>query len=171
MRRPAQIKQWMSPEELAVWVREAPSKEAYKERLAIWLTYIGPYHARQVADMLQVSKQAVWLWVGRYNKHGPQGMQRKGRGGRRWAYLSLEEEAALLRSLEERAAQGEILTVPQILDEVRTAVGKKVSLAYLYKMLHRQGWRKLGPRPHHTRVDREKQEDFKKTSPPSSKRR
>lgn len=167
MRKPAQIKPWMSAEELAVWVREAPSKEAYKERLAIWLTYTGPYHARQVADLLQISKQAVWLWVGRYNKYGPQGLKRKGRGGRRWSYMSLEEEASLLGSLEERALRGEILNASQILDEVQKVVGKKVSLSYIYKLLHRQGWRKLGPRPHHTKADRQSQEDFKKTSRPS----
>ena len=171
MKRPAQIKPWVSVEELAVWVQEAPTRDAYRERLAIWLTQLGPYHAQQIADMLQVSKQAVWLWVGRYNKYGPQGLVRKGRGGRRWSYLSVGEEAALLHSLEQRALRGEVLTARQILGEVQQVVGKKVSLAYVYRVLHRQGWRKLGPRPYHTNADREAQEEFKKTSRPSSRKR
>ena len=83
MRRPAQIKPWISPEEMMVWVREAPGRDAYQKRLAIWLTHIGPFHAHQVADMLCVSKQAVWLWIGQYNRQGPEGLHRQGRGGRR----------------------------------------------------------------------------------------
>ena len=166
MRRPAQIKAWLSTEELALWVQQAPDREAYRRRLAIWLTHIGPFHAHQVATMLQVSKQAVWLWIGQYNRDGPQGLQRKGRGGRRWSYLSWAQERRLLRTLEERAVQGEVLTAVQLLPEIQKAVGRKVSLGYVYKMLHRQGWRKLGPRPHHVRVDKEAQEEFKKNSPP-----
>ncbi len=46
---PAQIKPHLSTEEMAVWVREAPTKETYKHRPAIWLTHIGPFHAHQVA--------------------------------------------------------------------------------------------------------------------------
>lgn len=85
MRKPAQIKSWLTPEELLSWLKEAPTVEAYQKRLAVWLTYIGPFHAQEVAKMLGVSKQAVWLWLGQYNKHGPDALDRKGRGGRRWS--------------------------------------------------------------------------------------
>ena len=65
MRGPAQIRSWVSEEELEAWVREAADREVYQKRLAIWLTKIGPYHAQEVARMLGVSKQAVWLWIGK----------------------------------------------------------------------------------------------------------
>lgn len=100
MRKPAQIESWLTPEELLSWLKEAPTVEAYQKRLAVWLTYIGPFHAQEVAKMLGVSKQAVWLWLGQYNKHGPDALGRKGRGGRRWSLISWEEEEALLNSLE-----------------------------------------------------------------------
>lgn len=35
MRPPAQIKRRLSEEELAIWVREAPNKDAYQKRLAM----------------------------------------------------------------------------------------------------------------------------------------
>ncbi len=165
MRLPAQIKPWLSFEELAVWVREAPSKETYQKRLAVWLTHIGPFPAHQVADLLQVSRQAVWLWVGQYNKDGPEGLTRKGRGGRRWAYLDWASEQSVLRLFEERAARGEILTAKQILPETEELVGQKISLGYIYGLLQRHKWRKLGPRPHHVKADQEKQAEFKKNSP------
>ena len=163
MRRPAQIKSWLDLEELAMWVREAPTRDSYQKRLAIWLTQVGPFHAHKVADMLQVSKQAVWLWVNQYNRKGPEGLDRKGRGGRRWSYLSWEEETVLLCSLENRALRGEILTVPQVVSELKKAIGKEISSGYVYKLFHRHGWRKLAPRPRHVQADRQSQEEFKKT--------
>ena len=103
MRKPAQIESWLTPEEWLSWLKEAPSVEAYQKRLAVWLTCLGPLHAQEIAKMLGVSKQAVWLWLGQYNKHGPVGLDRKGRGGRRWSLISWEEEETLLKSLENRA--------------------------------------------------------------------
>jgi transposase len=169
MRPPALIKRWLSEEELAVWVREAPSKDAYQKRLAVWLTHLR-HSAADVADFLQVSKPAVWRWVGQYNRLGPEGLRRKGRGGRRWSFLSWEKEQALLQSWEERALGGEILTAPQLVPEIEEAVGNPVSVDYVYKLLHRHDWRKLGPRPRHVKAEREVQAEFKKTSQALSKK-
>jgi len=161
MKPPAKIKEWFTTEELMYWVREAKTVDSHSKRLAIWLTYLG-LHAKQVSDYLQISKQAVWLWVSQYNKLGPEGLSRKGRGGRRWFYISLSEEKAFLNSLYERSVRGEILTAKQILPELEKLLGKKVSLSYVYKLLHRHNWRKLGPRPHHVKSDKETQDDLKK---------
>jgi transposase len=171
MKKPAQIKPWRSVDELAVWVREAPSREAYQKRLCVWLTQVKSLHAWEIADMLQVSRQAVWLWIGQYNKNGPEGLARKGRGGRRWSLLPWAQEQSLVHSLEKRALRGEILSVAQILGEMQARVGKEVSLAYVYRLLHRHGWRKLGPRPRHVKANREVQEEFKKNSRPSFRKR
>lgn len=170
MRRPARIEPWLATDALLAWVREARERDAYQKRLAIWLTVVGPFHAHEVATLLGVSRQAVWLWVGQYNKQGPEGLARAGRGGRRWAYLSVGEEEALLNSFAERAARGTVMTAKQLLPEVRKATGKEVSLAYVYKLLKRRGWRKLGPRPRHVKADPEAQEAFKKNFPISSSR-
>jgi transposase len=118
--------------------------------------------------MLGVSKQAVWLWLGHYNKQGPDALDRKGRGGRRWSLLSWEEEEAFLKSLENRAGTGQLLTARQLLPEVSQAVGHEVSLGYIYGLLKRHRWRKLGPRPRHVKAKSEIQEEFKKNCPTSS---
>lgn len=164
MKPPAQIKGWLTSEELMYWVREAKSVDSHTKRLVIWLTYLG-FHANQVSDYLQISKQAVWLWVGQYNKLGPEGLSRRGRGGRRWFFISLSEEKAFLDSLLEGSARGEILTAKQILPELEKLLGRQISLSYVYKLLHRHNWRKLGPRPHHVKSDKKIQDDFKKNSP------
>ena len=171
MRRPAQIKSWLSEEELLAWLRDCPDRGTYQRRLAIWLTWTKSLHAEDVAQMLGVSKQAIWLWIGQYNKEGPEGLQRQGRGGRRWSLLELREEQQVLERWAKRAQQGEVITARQLLPEVQKAVGQEVSLAYLYKLLKRHGWRKTGPRPRHVKASREAQESFKKNSPGSSRKR
>ncbi len=169
MRKPTRIEPWLTPEELLSWVKEAPTVEAYQKRLAVWLTHLGPFHAEKTAKMLGVSKQAIWLWLGQYNKHGPAGLGRKGRGGRRWSLISWEEEESLLKSLAARASEGQGLTAKQLLPEVKKAVGREISLGYVYALLRRHRWRKLGPRPPHAQTTRQTQEDFKK--PPGGRRR
>jgi len=152
MRRPALIHQWLSPGRLQAWVRKARTREEYQKRLAIWMTLKGPFPAHRVASLLLVSKQAVWLWVGQYNRKGPDGLQRQGRGGRRRAYLSLSQEAALLESLQKRAQRGDAPTARQVQEEVSQATRIKVSISYIYRLFDRIGWRKSGVRPRHSRV-------------------
>lgn len=170
MRKPARIKPHLSAEELSFWVRSAPTRESYQKRLAVWLTYIGSFHAHEVATMLQVSTQAVWLWVGQYNRYGVKGLEREGRGGRRWSYLSLTEEENILRLFFERAAKGEVITAKQLHPVISKAAGKEVSLDYVYRVLHRHAWRKIGPRPRHIKADLNAQQEFKKNSHRLSKR-
>jgi transposase len=170
MPRTARVVPWLSEVEMIQWLREAPSVGAYQKRLAVWLTVVGPFYAHQIAEMLGVSKQAVWLWLGQYNKFGPGGLERKGRGGRRWAFLGWEEEEELLRSLEKRAILGQVITAKQLLPEICKEVGKEVSLWYVYRLLKRHNWRKLGPRPRHLKADPTAQEQFKKNSRPSSRK-
>jgi transposase len=152
MRPPASIKPWLSIEDLQIWVREAPDKFSYQRPLAIWLTQVGGLAAHPVAEFLCASKQAVWLWISQYNRQGPEGLDRQGRGGRRWAYLSLAEEQALLKNWQERAARGEVLTAKQLHACLQKAAERTISLGYVYRLLHRHGWRKLGPRPRHRKA-------------------
>ena len=170
MRLAAQIEPWLSLEDLQVWVREAPDKGAYQRRLAIWLTGVCRLPAHRVAESLCVSQQAVWLWIAQYNQQGPEGLGRRGRGGRRWAWLSWEEEERFLEKRQQAASQGQILTAPQLRAELEKLTAHRVSLAYVDRWLHRQGWRKLGPRPRHPQAPPAGQERFKKNSPRSSQK-
>ena len=164
MKRPAQISPWLSTEEMMVWVREAPTKESYRNRLAIWLTYIGPFHTQRVAELLTVSVPSVWHWVKEYNKHGPSGLEGPGSGGRRWGFLSWSEEQTLLQSFYLRAGKGEIITAKKIYKNICEQLGKEVSLDYVYRLMHRHGWRKIGPRSRHPKTNPEDQTLFKKNS-------
>jgi transposase len=75
-----------------------------------------------------------------------------------------------LEKRQQAAGRGQILTAPQLRGELEKLTAHRVSLAYVYRLLHRHGWRKLGPRPRHPRAQPAVQERFKKNSPRSSKK-
>jgi len=140
MRPPATIKDWLSLDEMFQWVQTAPNKSVSKSRMAIWLTHTGKIHAEKVASILGVSKQAVWLWIRQYNARGPLGLERHGRGGRRWGFLSRSEERELLTPLIRRARSGLPIKVAAVQQMVEDKLQKKVSKSYIYKLLHRTVW-------------------------------
>jgi transposase len=170
MSRTTNLVPWLSEIELLEWVRQAEARSDYQKRLAVWLTHLYHFPAHQIATMLGVSTQAVWLWLGQYNRQGPERLNRPGRGGRRWGFLSLEQEDELLTMFRDHAQSGKVLTARQLHAQVNRAVGREVSLAYVYRLLHRHDWRKLGPRPRHVKADPAVQEAFKKTSRTSSRK-
>jgi transposase len=146
MRRPASIRPWLSEKQLEAWVRNARNREEYQKRLAIWMTYVGPYPAHQVARLLVVSKQAVWLWVSQYNREGRDGLERGGRGGRHHAILTVAQETALLEDFQKRAQQGDPPRAVQVREELSRATGREVSISYVYRLFDRIGWREFtGP--------------------------
>jgi hypothetical protein len=61
------------------------------------------------------------------------------------------------------------LTVRQMHRRLCQRTGKEVSLGYVYRLLHRHQWRKLGPRPRHVQAHPQAQEDLKKNSRKSSR--
>ena len=81
MRPAAKIREWQGTTEMFEWLQEAADRQAHCRRMAIWLTRTGGLHAHKVAEMLGVSKQAIWLWIREYNRQGPAGLDRQGRGG------------------------------------------------------------------------------------------
>ena len=140
MQPPAYIKPWLSIEKMFQWLQGASDESSYKRRLAIWLTHTGKLHAPKVAELLGVSTQAVWLWIRQYNTAGPEGLERKGRGGRRWGFLTSQQEAELLKPLISQARLGDTPKPIEIKQLVEKKLGRKVSMPYIYRLLARHGW-------------------------------
>ena len=64
-----------------------------------------------------------------------------------------------------------LLSAKQLHAQLVERAGRKLTLGYVYGLLHRHEWRKLGPRPRHPRANLQAQERFKKNSPDSWKPR
>jgi Winged helix-turn helix len=86
------------------------------------------------------------------------------------AKATLEEEAAALDKVLHDAHLGGIVVIPRIKPLVEKALGKKMALSGLYRMLHRHDWRKLAPDTQHPKGDPQARETWKKNSLSSSKK-
>jgi transposase len=94
---------------------------------------------------------------------GPDVVEGPGKGGRRRSYLSWNEEALFLESFKQAALTGQIATAAEIKAALERRIGHKIHKTTVYRLLKRQGWRKVMPRPFHVDADKEEQEAFKKT--------
>jgi len=76
-----------------------------------------------------------------------------------------------LQEREEPSTRGQILTAQQRPAEMEKHTRRRLSLAYVFRLLHRHGWRRLGPRPLHPQVQPAVEERFKKTPLRSSEKK
>jgi transposase len=126
---------------------------------------VGDIHSAQtISPLVNLSKPSIYKIVEHYNKSGLQSIKYSPRGGRRRSLLSLEEEVKLLATIEDKASKGLVKTANDMRAIVEQKVGKSVSDDYLWDLLHRHGWKKKMPRPHHPKRSLSDQEAFKKNS-------
>ena len=74
-----------------------------------------------------------------------------------------EEEAAFLRPFLAQAEAGGMLNAVEVKIAFEALVGRPVAKSTIYRMLERQDWRKIAPRPRHPKADPAAQAAFKKT--------
>lgn len=137
MPRTAQITQWLSHDEMLLWLKAADTKEAYQRRLAIWISTIGSMPAAQVAELLGVSVQAIWKWTSEFHHSGPGGLERKGRGGRRRALASEEEEVRVVTKIQQLQARKPVPSLRSLVPMACKMLGHPVSEDYLYRLMRR----------------------------------
>lgn len=134
----------------------------------IYLIQVGNLHSAElIAPLVNLSVHSIYKIVERYNLEGTVALTYKQKGGRRRFLLTTEQETALFISLENLASKGLIKTANDIRKVIEEKVGKVVSDDYLWDLLHRNGWKKKMPRPHHPKRSLEEQADFKKNFPKS----
>ena len=90
------------------------------------------------------------------------------RGGRRRENLTPAEEVNFLAPFLEKAKEGGILIVGEIKEALDARLGRNVSLASVYNLLHRHNWRKLAPDKRHPKSDVATQDEWKKNCLSSS---
>jgi transposase len=120
--------------------------------------------AQEIADMLGTTATTVKRIVRKYNIQGADFDKTLQWGGRRQAtsFMSLEQEARMMKQLQSKALKGAVLTFRDIKDVVESKLGGSVSNDYIWDLFRRHGWSKKAPRPKHPKQDIEAQEKFKK---------
>ena len=145
--------------------RDSPGHSRWQ---IIYLIQVGKMSSAElIAPLVNLSVHSIYKIVEHYNHSGASALRYKKKGGRRRSLLDLDQEASLFSSLETLASKGLIKTANDIRTVVERKTGKTVSDDYLWDLLHRNGWKKKMPRPHHPKRSKEEQDDFKKNSPKS----
>lgn len=75
----------------------------------IYLIQAGNMHSAELlSPVVNLSVHSIYKIVENYNRVGPASLVYKPKGGRRRALLSIDEEASLFTSLEQKASRGQI---------------------------------------------------------------
>ena len=152
-------------ERLASLLKETKTKAEYQRLQAVWLRAALGLSAPQIAQALGWQAQSVRQVHSDYLHHGEVVLADKPKGGRRHENLTVAQEQQLLAPFLERAQVGGVLVVAPVQAAYEQAVGRPVHASVVYRALHRQGWRKVTPRPKHPKASEETREAFKKSYP------
>jgi len=158
-------------ERLAAMLKATKDKAEYQRIQCVWLRAALGLAAPQIATALGWQVGSVRQVHSDYLRHGEAALRSKPSGGRHRQNLTLEQEKELLRPFLEQAQAGGVLVIAPVQAAYEVAVGRPVHHSVVYRALHRQGWRKIMPRPRHPKASEEAQEAFKKSCPPWSRSR
>lgn len=136
----------------------------YRRIQSIYFRARYGYSAPQIAELVGLKTQTVRNLHAAYLRHGEAALQQRSKGGRYHFNLALAEEEQLLESFMAKSRIGELVGVSQVQRAYEAKLGHRVAKSTVYRLLHRQGWRKVVPRGHHPKGDPMQIERFKKTS-------
>lgn len=166
--RTLQLKSYLTNEQLIEKLSSFHRSPDFSRWQILYLIQVAKQSSADIiSPLVGLSKPSIYKIVEGYNKQGPSSIKCKSRGGRRHALLSVEDEEQLFITLEEQASKGLIKTANDIREVVELKVGRAVSDDFLWDLLHRNGWKKKMPRPHHPKRNIQEQGEFKKNFPKS----
>ena len=150
-------------EQLELLGKQLKGKQEYNRLQSVILKIRNGKGAEEIADLLQLNVRTVYKHQARYRKEGLSAFESKKPGSPSGPRLmSREEENALLKALEERAGEGQLLTASQVRQAGEEKLEKPVALSTVYLILHRNAWSKQRPRSRHPQGDQEAKTTFKK---------
>jgi len=147
MARITKVRPLISEEELRMRLKATPDRKNAQKLLVILNATVDPRPAEEIALHTGVSVHSVHNWISAYNRSGLEGILGAGTPERRNGHMSKEEEIMFLKPFFEEAAKGEITTVAQIKEALEDRLGQPLHHSVVYRLLHRNGWRKVEPRP------------------------
>lgn len=159
-----------SVDELQELFRQEKDARLAKRIWMVWQARTGRTQP-QITAGIGMARRTVQDWVQRYNEEGLAGLRdRAGRG--RKPILSLEEQQAVARRLNEGPQEGDVCSLRGLDFQkfVEDHFGKLMSLSAVYDLLHDLGYEWLVPRSKHRKSDPEAIAAFKKRFPKNSRR-
>ena len=163
MGRVTSARSHLSVYEVSKRLKETTGRE-HRRWLVVWNALVDPRPALDIAVHTGVSVSTVHNVISQYNRFGPEAVESSEKGNRRRCYLSKDQEAEFLEPFLQLAPTGEICVARQFRKALEELLDHEVHSSTVYRMLHRNGWREIVPRPVHPEANEEVQESFKKNS-------
>lgn len=132
-------------EKLKKALLKARTKGEFQRAQCIWLRIALKLKAGQVAIALGWHVNSVRRLQSRYLREGEAALKGPGRGGRRRENLKASAERELLRRVLEAARPNEVVEARAVQEAYEKEVGRPVPRTTIYKMLTRNGWRRVLP--------------------------
>ena len=161
MRKPIPIPESRIPELEAYRKKKWPGYELQRF-MCVWLRVKGALSAINIANVIGWNVNTVRIIQRGFINRGVAVFTESKRGGRNHSLLTPEEEKEFLSSFKKSSEQGALLVANEIKEALEKHLGSKVHKTTVYRMLYRNGWRKVAPRPSHPKQDKEAGEAFKK---------
>lgn len=150
-------------EELKYLMDEAKNRDEFRCFQALHLRVKENMSASAIAKVTGFSVSHVHSIHSLACIKGIASLIRGKKGGRNRSYLTMEEEAEMLKEIDKTAIKGGVVEVGKVHKLFAEKVGGKVAKYTAYRLLHRHGWRKVAPRPYHPKQKADAIETFKKT--------
>jgi transposase len=163
--RVLKVKPHLTDAELKEVLNSQKSIQDFKDWQIIYSVQVNHgKQASEIAVILGVKPENIYKKVQRYNRFGMSWKTSVKRGGRREerCIMTLEKEQDFLKSIEEDALVGQIITYQQVKLKLESQIGRTVSDDYIWDMFKRHKWTKKAPRQSHPQADKAAQEEFKK---------
>lgn len=144
---------------------KAASKANKNKRVAKRLEVLELRYARknnaEIAEKTGFNKLYVTTLIQTYKRQGLEEYIRIKQTSHR-RNMSEEEEAKVLAQCEEEAEAGKVLTAETVRRKLEERLGRETSTNYVYRVMERNGWRKVMPRSRHPKAASQEEQDSSK---------
>lgn len=142
-------------------MKESKDSITYKRVQAVYLRS-KKFEPKEISEIIGISVGGINNIHSKFNKYGETAIFCKKSGGRNNANMSKEDESSFMNKHQAKSLAGSICTISLIYKDLEIYLEKTLHKSGVYKMLKRNGWRKIMPRPEHPDHDQEKIDAFKK---------
>lgn len=142
----------------------APGKSAFQRLQCLWLRASQELSTEAIAQSVGLSVSHVRRVWSDYLRGGLAVGQGRPKGGRRHQNLTLIQEQAVLAPWQRQAQRGRLVTARNIKMDYEQRLGRVIPDSTVCRLLARHQWRRVTPRPKHSKDNPAARAAFKKTS-------
>jgi len=146
--------------EILAAIDTAPDARMAKKLMCLNLRAELNLSARDISKLTGYSKGRVDDIISEYHRLGLESVVSKPQGGNHRC-MPLEREAEIIREFDSEAEKGRMLEISDIV-KVFEAESPGIHTSTVYRILCRNGWRKVMPRSKHPKSNPVEQEAYKK---------